>query len=131
MPNPLANLLRDYIGKIDSLYLFTGQNGTIMSDATYKRFWNGIYNKINNALGGTNKVMEHNKVINPGIRATNLTPHTFRYNYATTLYYCGIDVKEAQRLLGHSSIKVTLEIYTHLMDDKKDLNDKINTAMAF
>ena len=36
----------------------------------------------------------------------------------------GIDIKCAQNLLGHSSIDITLEIYTHL--DKNKLNDSID-----
>lgn len=58
-----------------------------------------------------------------GMRADGLyqkTAHTFRHNYATMLYYNGIKPKEAQRLLGHSSIKITLELYTHLSDLERD-----------
>lgn len=38
-----------------------------------------------------------------------------RRSEATMFFYGSVDIKEAQRLLGHSSIKVTLEIYTHLI----------------
>ena len=34
-----------------------------------------------------------------------VTPHQFRHAYATMLYDAGIDVKMAQKLLGHSSEK--------------------------
>lgn len=37
-----------------------------------------------------------------------------RHTYATTLYHAGIDLRTAQRLLGHSSIQMTANIYTHL-----------------
>ena len=43
-----------------------------------------------------------------------LTAHIFRHNYASLLYKQGIDVKTAQKLLGHSTIAVTMDIYTHL-----------------
>lgn len=130
IPNSLSKTLKQYISTIDTIYLFTGQNGGLMSDATFKRFWNDIFNKINCELGGTPKVMYQNKVVDHGIQATTLTPHIFRHNYATILFYGDVDIKEAQRLLGHSSIKVTLEIYTHLMEDKTDLNDKLDNIMC-
>lgn len=35
------------------------------------------------------------------------------------LFYAGVDAKDAQKLLGHSNLRLTLDIYTHL--DKKHL----------
>lgn len=114
-PRWLMNELKAYIINLDSLYLFHGSVGQIMPQATYKRFWKGIRGKINVAMGGN----EH-------ILLTTITPHTFRHNYATMLYYSGVDVKEAQRLLGHSSIRITLDIYTHLMNDEEAIKEIIN-----
>ncbi len=45
-----------------------------------------------------------------------ITPHTLRHNYATMCYEQGVDAYTAMRLLGHSSIKTTMDIYTHLSD---------------
>ena len=41
-------------------------------------------------------------------------PHMLRHTYATSLYHAEIDLRTAQYLLGHSSIQMTAEIYTHL-----------------
>ncbi len=41
-----------------------------------------------------------------------------RHTYATNLYRAGIDLKTAQYLLGHSTIQMTANIYTHM--DKDD-----------
>lgn len=43
-----------------------------------------------------------------------ITPHTLRHNFATMCWENEIDVYSAMRLLGHSSIKTTMDIYTHL-----------------
>ena len=40
--------------------------------------------------------------------------------YATILFDAGVDVKSAQKYLGHSDIEVTLEIYTHLSKLKEE-----------
>lgn len=42
-----------------------------------------------------------------------MTPHMFRHTIATLLLENGVDIRNIQRLLGHSSLAVT-EIYTHV-----------------
>lgn len=42
-----------------------------------------------------------------------------RHAYATMLHSAGIDVKDAQYLLGHSTIAMTQDIYTHLDEQRK------------
>lgn len=49
-------------------------------------------------------------------------PHTIRHTFATRCAEKGIDVKVAQKLLGHSSITITLNIYTHV-DDVRQLKE--------
>lgn len=41
-------------------------------------------------------------------------PHMLRHTYATMLYRAGVPLRTAQYLLGHSSITMTAQIYTHL-----------------
>ncbi len=43
----------------------------------------------------------------------NVTPHMFRHTIATMLLENGVDIRNIQTLLGHSSLAVT-EIYTHV-----------------
>lgn len=42
--------------------------------------------------------------------------HTIRHTYASILYESGIDVKSAQKLLGHANFQTTMDVYTHLSD---------------
>lgn len=58
----------------------------------------------------------------------NATPHQLRHSYASLLHSAGIDVKDAQELLGHSSIILTQDIYTHLEEArKKSVQKKLNS----
>lgn len=49
----------------------------------------------------------------------DITAHQLRHGYATILYEAGIPDKDAQELLGHSSITVTRDIYTHIRSSRK------------
>ena len=61
----------------------------------------------------------------------SVTPHQLRHQYATYLYEAGIDVKAAQYLMGHANIQTTMDIYTHLSDDKaKDSAQKIEEYLS-
>lgn len=53
-------------------------------------------------------------------RANN---HRFRHSFASNLIRSGVNIKAVQKLMRHSSINTTLNIYSHLIDD--DLHDSI------
>lgn len=116
LPKWFTQEVRDYLADREqtSLYLFCDTNGELMSESTFRRTWNRAYDAI------------MAKIPKNATPPTKLTPHTFRHNYCTMLYYAGVDVKEAQRLMGHSSIKITLEIYTHLATGGESTREKLN-----
>ena len=59
------------------------------------------------------------------------TAHQLRHTYCTMLYLAGVDLKTASKLMGHSDVKITLDIYTHLDEKYKRLNiDKFNNYIA-
>lgn len=45
--------------------------------------------------------------------------HQIRHSYASILYEAGIDAKAAQALLGHAQIQTTMDIYTHISEQKR------------
>ena len=46
--------------------------------------------------------------------------HVFRHTFATNCYYKGIDVKILSKLMGHSTVQVTYNIYINLYGDGFD-----------
>lgn len=55
---------------------------------------------------------------------TNVTPHYLRHNFITMCWEKGIDVYATARYVGHSNVSVTLDIYTHLSEERREEQDK-------
>lgn len=61
----------------------------------------------------------------------NLTPHSLRHSYASMLITSGLDVKTVQKLLGHSSAAMTLDVYADLWPgNKQRAADALDTMYA-
>ena len=43
-----------------------------------------------------------------------ITPHSFRHTFATRCFESGINGKIVQKYLGHSSMAMTMDLYTHV-----------------
>jgi integrase len=107
---PLKPVLEDYVNKLNTNLLFTCANGHTISSIAYRR----LFDKFKNAMG-----------------STDITAKTFRHNYTTILYNADVDDKIAQYTLGHSSIIITRDIYTHLEKQKRDkATEKINLFLT-
>ncbi len=60
-----------------------------------------------------------------------ITAHQLRHGFATILYEAGVPDKDAQELLGHSSITVTRDVYTHIrQSQRKDTASRLNQYIA-
>lgn len=44
--------------------------------------------------------------------------HTLRHTFATRCFENGVDAKVVQSYLGHASLKMTMDLYVHVTDDK-------------
>jgi integrase len=60
------------------------------------------------------------KALRKALAPHGITIHSLRHTYAYLLKSKGVHVTTAQRLLGHSDPKVTLAIYTQVLDNEID-----------
>lgn len=49
-----------------------------------------------------------------------ITIHGFRHTHCSLLFEAGVSIKEVQERLGHTDIKTTMDIYTHVTEKAKE-----------
>jgi integrase len=59
------------------------------------------------------------KLVKKLIKSKDVHFHSLRHSYASMLLANGEDIKVISENLGHSDIKITLDLYTHVMDELK------------
>ena len=97
---PINEVLISFLKKLkknDNMYLLTG-NEDYMTPSKYYYF----YQKY--------------------IESLNISPYTFhsiRHTFATRSLAFGMDVKTLSVILGHTSIKTTLDLYVHITEEEK------------
>ena len=61
----------------------------------------------------------------------HVTPHQLRHTYITRLFESGLDIKEIQYLAGHSTVDMTLRVYTHYQhENRKKTAQKVCAALG-
>lgn len=86
-----------------------------------KRAWEHFRYHLDRYLGSP---MYRNAIIES--KTVGLTPYCLRHEYCTELARKGIDIRTAQKLMGHSSIDLTANIYTNL-----EVNDIAKDVILF
>jgi integrase len=101
----------------------TAANGAMLTKTSWRTMWNSYLAELNIKYGdftdyckATNKKWPTSKYRPEKLPMVipHFTAHWLRHTFATLLYMSGVDVLTAKEQLGHSDIKTTLAIYTHL-----------------
>lgn len=79
--------------------------------SSYRRLRERLQREMNLSMGAKTY---RNALIPPLPLAEDFTPYCLRHTYCTDLCRAGIDVRTAQRLMGHANISITSDIYTHV-----------------
>lgn len=134
---PLKPILAEYLQQLDGLIVFPNNQGTLMSRTQYRRFFEKIKLKINDAAGGRyhyERIQKEKqvryKLVYDIDMCKGLSAHVFRHEFATILYYSGVDLLEAIRLFGHSDSKTLTDIYAELRKEESRSKDKLNEYLT-
>lgn len=90
------------------------KNGNKINARRQRGAWQHMEYLMNIELGCNTY---RNKLIPPFPLAGDLCSYCLRHTYCTNLQRKGVDIRQAQYLMGHSSIRMTADIYTHTGQD--------------
>lgn len=108
VPNYLAERL-NALKKKPNEYICTSQQGHPLTKTSQKRAWHR-FRRLMDIENGAEVFRNH---IVESTLAEDLRPYDYRHTYCTDLQDAGVPITVAQRLMGHSDIKMTAQIYTH------------------
>lgn len=104
--------------------LSPNRDGKKHTESSYNRLCAHLKRDMNLSMGCKTY---RNALIPPFPLADDFVPYCLRHTYCTDLCKAGIDVRIAQKLMGHANISVTADIYTHAdMDDIQKAGEKLN-----
>lgn len=100
LPSFLKEILQEYKSKKEN-YILTNNSITFIEPRTLQNHFKRILKQIN-------------------LRDVNY--HCLRHTFATRSVEAGFDLKSLSEILGHSSVKITLDKYVHSSMDQKRIN---------
>ena len=94
-------------------YLFCDENGNPLSR-------DRVQAEINRIIA---------KMQRDGFDIGHITPHVFRHTFATRAIEAGMQPQVLKTILGHSSLAMTMDLYSHVLPDTKaEQMEKISSA---
>jgi len=145
---PLPPQLHEHLlsWRIQNPYDFVVPNsqGGPRSSQSFRRLWEIVENRTAGTCHRWSREHRHNIPVTRalGEKTTNhaivcsldfhCTPHQLRHTYITGLCASGkLDIKKIQYLAGHATVQMTLNIYSHVVDNRpEELLAGISAAFA-
>ena len=128
----VPQILIDYLRTLPrvSPFVLTNAKGQMMTDASWRRMYESYMYDMNVEYGFNGNSPHKSSPIKMPMVITPFTPHELRHTFCTIMYEAGIDALTAKEQLGHSDIKTTLSIYTHLSNQHKETQvNKLDTFL--
>lgn len=106
--------LEEYLQDADVIktgFLFPGTKGRVTSLSIFRRHWQTIRTAVADEYMRLYPARDD-------FDWDGYAPHRFRHNFCSMLYDAGVPAVEAQKIMGHSDVTVTLNLYTHFDEEK-------------
>ena len=110
--------------KEQNSYLFVSKFNTPLNSQIYSDAINAVVRQINLTRSFNDEF-------------DSFSGHTFRHTFATRCIENGIQPKVVQAYLGHATLKMTMDLYVHVTEEKakedieKIVNNKNNNVISF
>ena len=85
------------------------------TESSYNRITANLRREMNIALGAR---VKRNVLVPPLPLRESFVPYDLRHTYCSDLARKGVDIRMAQKLMGHSTVQLTADIYTHISEEQ-------------
>lgn len=125
LPWPVIDKLKYDMSKSNSVWVFAKQNGQHHSYGSFRALWE----LVDRRCDPTGKVDQRDSAT-PKL-PFSVHPHLLRHSCITRWFESGLDIKEIQYLAGHSTVDITLNVYTHYLNNERrhQTAEKIRAAV--
>lgn len=113
----LKHLKRQYVQK--NILSRKTSGDTIFTDCLFVTRRNNPVNATDYTGAIRQILRDINEMLDPLEQIEPFSGHAFRHTFATRCIESGIRPKTLQAMLGHSSVKSTMDMYVHVDDDAK------------
>jgi integrase len=116
---PMNSICREYLKKqLQIKEIVSHKSPKEQNDNIFVTKFNTRLNSVIYAAAINVIVKEINLTRSEDDKFEKFSGHTFRHTFATRCFEAGVDAKVVQHYLGHASIKMTLDLYTHVTEEK-------------
>lgn len=116
---PMNSVCKEYmIRQIDLKKVVSKKRPKQQNDFLFVTRFNTPINSVVYAEAIRAVIRQINLMRSLGDQFDDFSGHTFRHTFATRCFENGVDPKVVQKYLGHASLKMTMDLYTHVTEDK-------------
>ena len=151
IPDKLADFLREQ--PRTTFLVCPAATGNLMTETAWRKMWESYLLELNVRYGDFEHNVTYQKEYHkkhPDVDESvkhrpktrfdpedipfvipRITAHWLRHTFITNMYLAGVDVLTAKQQAGHSDIKVTMDIYTHLDAEHQNKSmEKLNNFLS-
>lgn len=126
---PLLDILANELRGIHGLVVTAAGSNDLMSESSWSRCWDSYISALETEANGVRrrwygKTKEHKQILAnggtlPPFIDMDIRSHDLRHSFCTMLYEADVDLKSTMTWMGHADEEMTMQIYTHLSEEKE------------
>lgn len=129
--DPLFSILKKDLADHPREYLAVKECGDqIMSEGGFSAQWKTLLRRLTNVNSGypahwhVKRTDEQKKAFRSTLKNVHFTPHDLRYTFATILFNAGVDEKSSCKIMGHTDVQMTRDLYAQLTAEQNAKSEK-------
>lgn len=130
IPPTLLDTLKGLKSSGGSPFILHMENGKPLSQSSFSNLWDMVRRRTVDDPAELGTKATNSKMVRS--LDFHVTPHLLRHTYITRLFESGMDIKEIQYLAGHTTVDMTLRVYTHYQHEtrQQDTANKVCAALG-